>query len=100
MNGVQEMKLGDICDSSQGRRNNFNIMEKDGAQPVKDEVCQLQFRRETLVEYIVGIHGHTVGQLYLCGMFEAVSTACYVEIRPTQKYVDLFVELWSSRTSS
>ena len=44
MNGVQEMKLGDICDSSPGRRNNFNIMEKDGTQPVKDEVCQLQFK--------------------------------------------------------
>ncbi len=38
MNGVQEMKLGDICDSSPGRRNNFTIMEKDGMQPVKGEV--------------------------------------------------------------
>lgn len=73
MNGVQEMKLGDICDSSQGRRNNFNIMEKDGTQPVKDEVCQLQFRRETLVEYIVGIHGHTVGQLFMWDVRSSVN---------------------------
>ena len=64
MNGVQEMKLGDICDSSPGRRNNFNIMEKDGTQPVKDEVCQLQFRRETPVEYIVRIHWHKVGHIH------------------------------------
>ena len=39
MNGVQEIKLGDICDSSPGKRNNFSIMEKDGIQPVRDEVC-------------------------------------------------------------
>lgn len=38
MNGVQEMKLGDICNSSPSKKNFFNINEKDGVQPVKDEV--------------------------------------------------------------
>ena len=43
MNGVQEMKLGDICDGTPGKKNSFSIMEKDGIQPVKDEVCLFHF---------------------------------------------------------